>query len=306
MTNSPLRLHQTIDAMGSTFSVVLYGQASDEMLAAVNAAFDEVERLEDMLSHYRPHSEWSRINREAHKRPVEVSPELFELLAQCLEHSRRSEGAFDISVGSLVKTWGFHGGTGRLPADSEAASARSLVGYRNILLDPAASTVRFAHPGMEIDPGGIGKGYAVDRMAGVLRRMGFRTALLAAATSTIYGMGAPPGEPRGWRATIRDPEHPRKSVGEVFLEDMSLSVSGTSEKFFTADGRVYSHIMDPQSGRPLQAGQVAVVAPRNIDSEAWTKACLVNGRNWAAAHKLEGARVFFCDGSGPDGCDWLA
>jgi len=119
-------------------------------------------------------------------------------------------------------------------------------------------------------------------------------------------MGAPPDEPRGWRATIRNPEHARKSVAEVFLRDTSLSTSGTSEKFFTAGGRIYSHIMDPQSGRPAEGCQVSVVASRNIDTEAWTKACLVKGRDWTVAHPLEGARVFFCDGSGPNGCGWLA
>jgi thiamine biosynthesis lipoprotein len=303
--NQPLRLQKTCDAMGSTYSVVLYGQDPREMEAAIDAAFDEVERLDELLSNYKPHSEWSRVNREAGERPVRISPELFELISECLEYSRRSEGAFDISVCPLVKTWGFHKGTGRLPNSAEAAAAHLRVGYRNILLDPSAQTVYFERPGMEIDSGGIGKGYAVDRMAAVLRQRKFTTALLAASSSTIYGMGTPPGEPRGWRVTIRHPTRPKDSVAEVFLEHMSLSTSGCSEKFFTSEGRVYCHIMDPRTGQPAEGTMVAVLAPRNIDSEAWTKACFVNGRTWAAAHPMKGARVFYCDGNHEGACSWL-
>lgn len=294
-----------MDAMGSTYTVILYGDDREAMLAAVGATFDEVDRLERLLSAYRPDSELSLLNRRAGERPVQVSRELFELLSRCLEYSRKSDGAFDISVGSLLKTWGFQGGTGHMPTEAEEASARRRVGYRHIHLDPSTLTVRFTLPGLELDPGGIGKGYAVDRMAAILRQRGFTTALLAAASSTIYGMGVPPDEPRGWHATIRHPAHPLKSIAEVFLHNMSLSTSGTSEKFFTAGGQVYSHIMDPQTGRPARGVMVAVEAPSNIDSEAWTKAYFVNGRAWAASHPQEAMRVFYCDGGDESTYGWL-
>jgi len=134
------------------------------MEAAAQAAFDEVRRLDEMLSNYRPSSEWSRVNREAAERPVVVGQELFDLLAACLEYSRRSQGAFDISVGPLMKVWGFYKGSGRLPHRAEVQAALKKVGYRQITLDPGRRTVRFDRPGVELDPGGIGKGYAVDRM----------------------------------------------------------------------------------------------------------------------------------------------
>ena len=101
--------------MGSTYSVVLYGTDRVRMEAAADAAFDEVRRLDDLLSNYKPESEWSQVNRYAAERPVEVSPELFDLLAACLEYSRQSEGAFDITVGPLMKVWGFYKGSGHLP-----------------------------------------------------------------------------------------------------------------------------------------------------------------------------------------------
>jgi FAD:protein FMN transferase len=300
-----LRLHKTFDAMGSTYSIVLYGQDPREMEAAIDAAFDEIERLDELLSNYNPHSEWSRVNREAGKTAVRVSPELFHVISECLEYSRQSEGAFDISVSPLIKTWGFYKGTGRLPDPVEAAAARPRVGYRNIILDPATQTVHFRNAEMEIDPGGIGKGYTVDRMAAVLCQRRMESALIAASSSTIYGMGTPPGEPRGWRVTIRHPERPRDSIAEVFLVNMSLSTSGSSEKFFISHGRVYSHLMDPRTGEPAAGTLVAVMAPRNMDTEAWTKACFVNGRAWAAIHPMGGARVFFCDGDNKVTCEWL-
>jgi FAD:protein FMN transferase len=303
--NRQLRLQKTFDAMGSTYSILLYGQDPQEMESAIDAAFDEVERLDHLLSNYNPQSEWSRVNREAGKMAVRVSPELFQLVSECLEYSKQSEGAFDISVSPLIKTWGFHGGMGRLPDPVKATAARLRVGYRNIILDPSAQTVHFRNAEMEIDPGGIGKGYTVDRMTEVLRQRSIESSLVAASSSTIYGLGTPPDEPRGWRVTIRHPEHPRDSIAEVFLKNMSLSTSGSSEKFFISNGRVYSHLMDPRTGEPAEGSLVAVMAPRNIDTEAWTKACFVNGRAWAANHPMGSAHVFFCDGSNKDAGEWL-
>src|SRR5947207_3392016 len=110
-----LRLEESLDSMGSTYSVVVYGVDRVKMESAVEQSLDEVRRLDLMLSNYRPESEWSQVNRYAAERPVKVSDELFQLLSACLEYSRESEGAFDISVGPLMKVWGFYKGTGRLP-----------------------------------------------------------------------------------------------------------------------------------------------------------------------------------------------
>ena len=137
------------------------------------------------------------MNREAAGRPVRVSPELFALLSDCLEYSRMSDGAFDITVGPLIKVWGFYKGEGGLPQPEEVKDALKRVGYRHVQLDPGPRTVRFARPGMDLDPGGIGKGYAVDRMVEVLKQAGVRIALVSASGSSIYGLGAPPDAPAG-------------------------------------------------------------------------------------------------------------
>jgi thiamine biosynthesis lipoprotein len=294
------------DAMGSTYSVVLYGNEQAEMMAAIDAAFVEVARLDALLSNYRTESEWSEVNRRAAEGPARVSPELFQLLAKCMEISRESEGAFDIAVGPLMKLWGFYKGSGRLPSRNEVADVMPRVGWRHVALDAEKRTVRFDCAGVELDPGGIGKGYAVNCMVEILRRRGFENALVTASDSTMVGMGAPPEEPRGWRVGIKDPRNRRHTVDEVYLKDASLSSSGSTEKFFRTEGRVYCHIMDPRTGFPAEAsGSVSVIAPRAIDSEAWAKPYFILGREWTERHKPEEFRVCFCDGQAEEKCVWL-
>jgi thiamine biosynthesis lipoprotein len=205
-----------------------------------------------------------------------------------------------------MNVWGFYKGTGRLPHRAEVAAALVKVGYRHMALDAAAGAVRFDRAGVELDPGGIGKGYAVDRMVDVLRQNGIETALVAGSGSSIYGMGAPPSEARGWRVDIRDPKQPRKTAAEYFLKDMSMSTSGSYEKFFQAEGRTYAHIMDPRTGYPAQGTlSVSVIAPRTLDSEAWTKPYFVNGRQWTMRHRPKEFSVFFCEDRTEQPCAWL-
>ena len=291
-----MRLEKSVDAMGSTFSIVLYGRDWSRMESAGDAAFEEIGRLERMLSVHRPESECSDVNRHAARQAFELSPELFQLLSRCLEYSRRSEGAFDISVGPLIRAWGFHRGTGRRPDDEEVQAALATAGYRRIHLDPAARSVQFDCAGMEIDLGGIGKGYAVDRVAEILKRRGFDSALIVGSGSSIYGLGTPPGEENGWPIDIRDPRNPRKVAASLALKNMSISTSGMQERSFWAEGRTISHILDPRTGYPAQGVlSVSVVAPQALDSEAWTKPCFILGRQWTLEHGPEEFRVFYCE-----------
>jgi thiamine biosynthesis lipoprotein len=205
-----------------------------------------------------------------------------------------------------MKVWGFFRGEGSMPTKTAVSDALERVGYRHVRLDAAARTVRFDREGVELDPGGIGKGYAVDRMLDALRLRGVEIALISGAGSSIYGMGAPPEEPRGWRIEIRDPNDVHHPAAEVFLKNMSLSTSGSYEKFFRAGGRTWSHIMDPRTGYPAQGvASVSVLAPRTIDSEAWAKPYFVLGRAWTAAHKPGDFRVLFCEDTKRNGCSWI-
>jgi thiamine biosynthesis lipoprotein len=292
--------------MGSTFSIAAWGSDRGTLAAAVESALEEARRLDRMLSNYRPESEWSAVNRGAGGRGVTVSQELYDLLAACLRYSEASEGTFDITVGPLMRVWGFYKGSGRMPHRAEVRAALSRTGYKSIALEKTTRTVRFTKEGLEIDPGGIGKGYAVDRMVTILREAGVAGALVNAGGSSMYGLNAPPEEPRGWKVVIRDPKHSQRHVTELFLKNESMSTSGNYEKFFQVGKRIYSHIMDPRTGYPAQGMySVSVVAPRCIDSEAWTKPIYVQGRQWAARHLPTGFRGYLCEDRGEAQCAWL-
>lgn len=299
-----LRYEASAHIMGGVYTIAAYGEDRAQLSAGVEAAFQEAHRVDNLLSNYRPNSELSEVNREAAGRPVKVSPELFELLRKCQEYSRLSEGAFDWTVGPLMRVWGFYKGSGRLPDRAQIEHALRSVGYQHIRLDPQRRTVEFVVPGMELDPGGIGKGYAVEKMVDVLRDAGIETALISASGSSIYGIGAPPSEKRGWYVRIRDPKVEKITVAEIYLKDLSLSTSGNYEKFFEADGKIYSHIMDPRAGYPAEGMlAVSVLAAKTLESEAWTKPFFVNGAAWTKKHVPEGFRVLLCEESKP--CYWV-
>lgn len=300
-----LRIENSLDAMGTTYTVVAYGPDQNVLIAATEQAFEEVRRLDGMLSNYRPESEIGQVNRYGAERPVKVGPELFRLLSACLEYGRLSEGTFDVSVGPLMKVWGFYKGSGRLPHRAEIRGALARVGHRHVVLDAQARTVKLARRGAELDLGGVGKGYAVDRIVEVLKQHGVASALVTAGGSSIYALGAPPGE-AGWKVKIRDPKRPRTTIDEQVLRDLSLSTSGNYEKFFRAEGKLYSHIMDPRTGYPAQGLlSVSVIAPKTLDSEVWAKPFYILGRDWAAKNKPKGFRVFLCEDTAGMACAWL-
>ena len=130
VANEPYRYESSVDAMGTTFTVAAYNPQKDKLQVAVEAALEEAQRLDRMLSNYRAESEWSRVNRLAAEKEVKVSPEFFQLLASAVEYSRRSEGTFDITVGPLMRVWGFYKGSGRLPHRSEVRTVLDRIGYR--------------------------------------------------------------------------------------------------------------------------------------------------------------------------------
>ena len=294
------RYETSATIMGSEFRVALYGTERNKLAAVADLALQEARRVDQLLSNYVEESELSRINREAASGPVAVFPEFFDVLQRCLEYSRLSEGAFDPTVGRLMKTWGFYKGKGAMPNRFSIWWALRSVGYQHLSLDARKRTVTFERNGMELDPGGFGKGYAVERMIELLREKGVESAMVSGGASTLYGIGAPPDEPQGWRTDIRDPKVRDRVVETVFLRDESLSTSGSYEKFFTVDGVVYSHIMDPRTGMPAKGTlAVSVLAPSAFDTEVWSTALFVNGAEKAP----EGLRVFFCADREP--CAWL-
>jgi thiamine biosynthesis lipoprotein len=280
----PLACHEESRvAMGCTASVRVCGPDPAALPALAGAALDEIDRVDRLMSHYRSDSPLSRLNREAAGGPVVMEPELLDFLAECLRWSRESEGAFDVTVGPLMKAWGFFRADGRVPAEDELRRVLDVVGHRHVVLDREAGTVRFDRPGVELDLGGIGKGYAVDRVVDVLRRRGVSSALVNLGGSSVYGLGSPPGK-ESWEIGIQDPTRPDKVALTVPLRDRALSVAGGEERFFERDGVTYSHIMDPRTGRPVQGVlSVAVLSESATDGDALDDVLFVEGVGRAAA-----------------------
>jgi thiamine biosynthesis lipoprotein len=265
-----------VDAMGTRFEVML------DRPAAAEAALAEIVRLESRLSAFRPSSDISWINAHASTREVKVEPRLFALLQRCFELSESTDGAFDITVGPLMRAWRFREDTGAKPSLGRLADARLRVGYQHMHLDPSASTVRFARQGMSIDLGAAGKGYAIDQAIAILRDHGVTSALLHGGTSSVHAIGrAPGGEP--WRIAWSIPTGAARILE---LDDGALSVSAPHGKSFCHEGQSYGHVMDPRTGWPTTASSAVVTGPCSLECDALSTALLVHGRDWVRALRV--------------------
>jgi FAD:protein FMN transferase len=263
------RFHQTHAAMGTIFTIDI--NATDQARAEqdMDLAFEEIDRLEALLSNYRPSSELSRIGREAGSAPIVTDPETFHFLERSLYWSWVSNGAFDITVGPLLRVWGFFFHQGRIPSQTQLNALRNKIGWRHIVLDAQTRTVSFDnHQAMELDPGSIGKGFAVDAVVKLLREQGVTSAFISAGGSTLYAIGAPP-ETAGWPVDVPDPRSPGKIAASILLKNSSLSTGACTEKFFVKDGHRYCHIFDPRTMRPVEGMlQTTVIDPSATDSDA--------------------------------------
>lgn len=263
------RFHQTHPAMGTVYSIDLYAPDQATADQEMTLAFNEIDRLEALLSNYRPSSELSRISREAGSAPVVTDPETFHFIERSLYWSRISDGAFDITVGPLLRAWGFFFHQGRIPSQTELNALRNKIGWQHIALDPATRAVSFTqHQPMELDPGSIGKGFAVESVEKLLRKQGVSSAFIDAGGSTLYAIGAIPGA-SGWPVKVPDPLHPGKIVTTIQLKDTSLSTGACTQKFFIKNGHRYCHIFDPRTMRPVEGMlQTTVIDPSATDSDA--------------------------------------
>ncbi len=297
-----VRYEASHQAMGTIYNVVAYGRDQTFLSEVVNEVFEEIDQLDAQMSNYQPQSELSVINREAAQHEVIVEPKLFGLLQYSLRASQESDGAFDITVGPLMKRWGFFRGQGRLPSQAEISQVIHAIGYQHVHLDPERRTIRFDTPGVELDLGGIAKGYAVDQVAEILRSNGVTAALVSSGTSSIYALGSPPGEP-GWKVTVRDPYEEGKAADVLRLKNFALSTSGNYEKFFKINGKTYCHIMDPHTGWPVQNMLSTVAAvPTGVETEALTKIFFVGGvekaRQYLSSHP-NAIGIFYQPGDKP-------
>jgi FAD:protein FMN transferase len=259
--------------MGTSVRVEIWSDEPAQGHAAIEAVMNEMRRIDAAMSPYKPHSELSRINREAVRGDVLVSRELFDLLSRSVAFSELSGGAFDITFASVGHLYDYRLKT--KPSDEVLRRAHEAVGYRKLVLDPRALTVRFAHAGTRIDLGGFAKGYAVDRGAAMLRSFGILHAVVTAGGDSRL-LGDRRGRP--WSIGIRDPRDERRMVAVLPLQDVSLSTSGDYERYFEVDGERHHHLIDPKTGRsPSALRSVTVVADDGLTSEALSKCVFVMG-----------------------------
>lgn len=277
--------------MGTTFRIILYAPDKETATRASQAAFERIERLDVTMSDYRETSELMRLCRSAVNRPQRISEDLFRVLEKAQTLARQSDGAFDVTVGPVVRLWRRARRTSELPDAHRLASARALIGYRKLRLNARRRTAKLELPGMLLDLGGIAKGYAADAAVELLKRQGINRALVAAG-GDIAVSAPPPGE-RGWRVSVL-PLLPDNNAGrrDLLLRDAAVSTSGDAEQFVEIDGVRYSHIVDPRTGIGLRGrNSVTVVAPQGTTTEGLAKAVSVLGhkRGFALVDAYRGA-----------------
>jgi thiamine biosynthesis lipoprotein len=267
--------------MATEFAITVWGGRDQTYLQSVaEEAAAEIRRLEQQLSIYREDSDVRDLNVNAWRGPLPLDPRLFQLLRRAKELSEYSEGAFDVTMAPLVRAWGFMGASGA-PANPDAvAEAQQCVGMRLIELNERDHSVRFLREGVMIDLGAIGKGYAIEQAADILREHEVGGALIHGGTSTIEAIGSQPdGSP--WPVAIQDPTDAEKFLTVLKLQDMALSVSAVHGKYFTEGETRYGHVIDARTGRPTQnALLAAVVAPSATDTDALSTALLVCGETF--------------------------
>jgi thiamine biosynthesis lipoprotein len=263
-------------AMATRFEIVLHGAEASRLRAAGEEALDEIDRVEAQLSLYKPGSEVARLNADAHRHAMRVTPGLFRLLVKAGELSRESKGAFDLTIAPLVRCWGFMGGTGSMPTSEAIAEARRCVGMHLVELDRERLTVRFQRAGVMLDFGAIGKGYAVDCAVELLREAGVGSALVHGGTSTTYALGRQPDN-TCWKVGITSPKPGEEPLTVVELENESLSVSARWGRSFSEKGAAYGHVIDPRTGEPADhAVMSAMTLPSATESDALSTALLTD------------------------------
>jgi len=278
VTMSPPHLvTQSCRAMATFFEVALWGREPEYLETVAEEALREVQRLEQQLSFYRSDSDIRELNVRAADEPVYVEPRLFAVLERAKRLSEETGGAFDITVAPLIRAWGFQGDSGRIASDDDLAAAREQVGMDLVELNSENYSVRFAKPGVTIDLGAIGKGYAVEQAAEIIRDAEIPGALIHGGTSTVQAVGTQSdGTP--WAVAIQDPTDSENRLAVVSLSDSALSVSAVHGKYFTEGEVRYGHVLDPRTGRPvMNALLAAVVCQSATDSDALSTALLVGG-----------------------------
>jgi len=264
-TNKTRIFKETRVSLFTIVTITVYSDSQQKAKTAIDATYNELDKLGKILNFYSEDSEVSMINRSSGIKPVKVSKDTVAVIDKALYVSRSTDGAFDITIGPIVKMWDFEK---KILPDEKAIKAKlSLVNYRNVVVDKANSTVFLKKKGMQLDLGGIEKGFAAERAAEVLKKNGITAGIIAVGGEVKPFGSKPDGSP--WRVGIKNPHQKGKDdeiIAIVNLTNKAISTSGGYEKFFIKDGKVYHHILDPATGYPVYECQsVSVIAPKAPD-----------------------------------------
>ena len=259
--------------MGTAIAVQLWSDDENRGRALTQAVIDEMHRIDDLMSTYKPDSELSRINATAAVESVPVSAELLALIQQALEFSRITDGAFDITYASAGQYYDYR--KGLHPNSEQIAQALPAIDYHHVYVDPEHASLRFLHPGVRIDLGGIAKGYAVDRCVEMLTAAGVQSAMVNAGGDTRV-VGKHWKEP--WMVGIRDPRHKDGMVTLLPLENTAISTSGDYERYFEQDGVRYHHILNPRTGTSSSGVRsVSIIGANATTTDALSTGVFVMG-----------------------------
>ena len=278
--------------MDTFCEISCYEDSKDKSIAAIDAAFKEMERIEKVFSKFNKNSEVSNINRLAGLEKVAASEEVFKLTEKSVYYSRISDGAFDITVAPLMEIWGFVRRHKSIPDKETIENALEGVGYKNIELDPKKLSVKFLNKKTKIDFGGIAKGYAVDRAKDVLVSRGIKNGLVNLG-GNIFALGSAPGN-KAWKIGVEDPRNKGKLLRSFELTNRAISTSGNYERFFEIGGKRYSHIINPLTGEPCQGIiSVTVAADSAEQADGLSTAIFVMGeeKGLNLAKSIKGIKV---------------
>jgi len=282
--------------MGTSIKVELWANGRAAGDVAIDAVMAEMHRIDHAMSPFKPESELSRINRDAATSAVPVSDEMFMLLARSIEFSDLSGGAFDITYAGVGHLYDYREGV--RPTDDQIEQARRAVGYRHLILDAKARTVRFEREGMRIDLGGFAKGHVIDTSTTILERRGIRHAFLSAGGDSRV-IGDRRGRP--WTIGIRNPRLEDAIVAVLPLTDVAISTSGDYERFFERDGVRCHHVIDPATGKsPSSVHSVTILAEDGLTTEALSKTVFVLGidKGMRLIESLPGVDAVVVDAAG--------
>jgi len=263
--------------MGNRFEISVIADSEEYAMQCIDEAVYEIQRIEKLLTTFADSSETNLINRNAGLEPVVVSREVFDLIARSKRISELTQGAFDITYGSVDKQlWNFDQHMTRLPDAATASRLVRLINFQNVILDENKCTVLLREKGMRIGFGGIGKGYAADKAKALLVRKGINSGIVnASGDLTVWGT-----QPNGkqWTIGIADPNAGREAFSSLELSNTSIATSGNYEKFAIVDGKKYSHTIDPKTGMPVTGiKSVTIIAPMAELADALATPVMIMG-----------------------------